>query len=236
MKREELLKVFPSVSETEIEALPKELVVCWYPSSGNHFDAALDWQRQNTKLTPNLFIYSDTLDFDIPSDAIVFFSKIVEGSDLKLKIIKEIIEEEKNSLDGTFLEGLDHILLDYPVPKEPDYFIGFVHITLLKFKENWFFLVNSENEYLYLSLLEQQINIDCLYLNRPCDSFISDRGPDANQIHFIDIKKIGVNILISGKNNGIRFPLSEEYQLISEFEMNNKPYNNDVGVIYSRIG
>lgn len=235
MKREELLKLFPSILDEEIKDLPNDLVVCWYPSSGSHFDASLDWQRQNTKLTPNLFIYSDTRDFDIPSDAIVFYSKIVEGSNLKSKIIEEIIEEEKKSWDGTWLEGTDHIFFEQPVPKEPDYFVGIVHLTILKFNENWFLLVNSENEYLYLSLLERQINIDCLYVNRPCDSFISDRGPNPDQIHFIDINKIGVSILISGRNNGIRLPLSEEYQLISEFEMNNEPYNNDVGVIYSLI-
>lgn len=236
MKKEELLKVFPSLSETEIEALPKELVICWYPSSGSHFDAALDWQRQNTKLTPNLFIYTDTWDFEIPIDSEVIFSKRIEDGELKPKIIEEIIEEEKITWDGTWLEGLDDILIERPVRKEPEFFNGVVHITLLKFKENWFFLVNSENEYLYLSFLEQQMNIDCLYVNRPCDSFLSDRGPDANQIHFIDINKIGVSILISGRNNGIRLPLSEEYQLIAEFNIQNEPFEGDIGELYSRIG
>lgn len=198
MKKEELLKVFPCLSYEEIEDLPTDLLLCWYPSCGNHFDAAFDWQRQNTKLIPNLFIYSDNSDFDIPSEAEVFYSKIVEGGDLK--------------------------------PKN-----GVVHLTLLKFKENWFFLVNSENEYLYLSFLEQQINIDCLYVNRPCDSFLSDRGPDADQVHFIDIERIGVDLLISGKNNGLRVPFSDDYLMISEFEITNEPFPSDIAVLYSRI-
>jgi hypothetical protein len=235
MKKEELLKVFPCLSYEEIEDLPTDLLLCWYPSCGNHFDAAFDWQRQNTKLTPNLFIYSDTSDFDIPSKAEVFYSKIVEGGDLKPKISKEIIEEEKKSWDGTWFEGLDHLLFDQPVPKEPEYFNGVVHLTLLKFKENWFFLVNSENEYLYLSFLEQQINIDCLYVNRPCDSFLSDRGPDADQVNFIDIERIGVDLLISGKNNGLRVPFSDDYLMISEFEITNEPFPSDIAVLYSRI-
>jgi hypothetical protein len=174
--------------------------------------------------------------FDIPIDSEVIYNQIVEGSELKSKIVKENEEEEKKSWDGTWLEGTDHIFLGQPVPIEPEYFVGIVHLTLLNYKENWFFLVNTENEYLYLTFLEQPITIDCLYVNRPCDSFLSDRGPNPEQVHYIDIAKIGVSVLISGKNNGIRLPLNEEYQLISEFCMNNAPFENDRGEIYSRIG
>jgi hypothetical protein len=235
MKREELLNVFPFLLEAEINDLPNELVVCWYPSSGSHFDAALDWQRQKTKLTPNLFIYTDTWDFEIPIDSKVIYYQAVEASELKCNIIKEIIDEENKSWDGTWLEGTDHIFFERPVPKEPEYFVDIVHLTILKYKENWFFLVNSENEYLYLSLLEQQINIDCLYVNRPCDSFLSDCESDSERVHFIDIERIGVDLLISGKNNGLRVPFSDDYLMISEFEITNEPYNPDIAVLYSRI-
>lgn len=237
MKREELLKLFPSLVAEEIQDLPEELVVCWYPSSGNHFDAAFDWQRQNTKLVPNLFIYSDNSDFEIPADAQVCCSATVESVDLRSKIVKESTEEEeKKTWDGTLLEGLDYIFFDQPEAKEPEYFRGIVHLTLMKYEEKWFFLINTENEYLYLSFLEHQIIVDCLYVNRPCDSFLSDRGPNPDQVHFIDISRIGVSTFISGKNNGIRLPLSEEYKIISEFDINNPHFEGDIGQIYSRFG
>lgn len=235
MKREELLKVFPFIDEIEIQALPSEFVVCWYPSSWNHFNAAIDWREQETKLIPEIFIYTDTSVFEIPHDSEVIFSKEIKGGELRQEIIDEKNDDEKISFERTVLEELEKILLISILDREPDNNSGIVNVTLLKLKDNWFFLVQVENEYLYLSFVEKGIKIDCLYVNRPCDSFLSDRGPDPDQINLIDIEKIGVDILISGKNNGIRLPLSDEYKMVSEFDINNEQFPGDIAVLYSRI-
>lgn len=79
MKKEELLKVFPSLSEKEIEALPEELVVCWYPSSGSHFEAANHWKGDNT-INPNCFIFSDASRFEFPVEARIICSKKVNNN------------------------------------------------------------------------------------------------------------------------------------------------------------
>lgn len=235
MKREKLMKVFPYLGEWELQNLPQDLIVCWYPSSNNHFDAAFDWQRQATKLQPDLFIYTDIMDFEIPPEAEVFFSSTIDGADIKRKFTEQP-NEEKNNWDKIRLKGLDHISFNDSHSKESEYFNGVLRLILMKFKEKWYFLVTVENEYFYLLLLENKAKIDCLYVNRPCDSFLSDRGPNPNQKHFIDIKKIGVKIFISGKNNGIRPSFNKEYKKISTLDIKFEPYESDPGEIYSRIG
>jgi hypothetical protein len=240
MKKEDILKLFPSILEDELIKLPEEFVVCWYPSSGNHFDSALDWREQKTKLIPELFIYTDTSVYEIPSDAEVIFSKIFEGGEFRKKIVEEEEKKEewKRSWEGTLLEGIEYINLNSQQESDSKYFKGIVQIIFLKLKDNWFFLVQVENEYLYLSFEEKGIKIDCLYVNRPCDSFLSDRGPggpDPDQINLIDIERIGVDLLISGRNNGLRVPFSDDYLKISEFEINNEPFEGDIGFLYSRI-
>ena len=68
MKKEDLLKVFPSLNEMEIQTLPNELVICWYPSSGVGADlndnfcgyaAMRHWQEQPCKLKPNFSAFSN---------------------------------------------------------------------------------------------------------------------------------------------------------------------------------
>jgi hypothetical protein len=87
MKKEELIKLFPCISEEDIEQLPDELAVCWYPSSGSHFTKENDnwsgyhistlWQRQSTSLKPNLFIFTDVQPFVIPPDARLLYSQLI---------------------------------------------------------------------------------------------------------------------------------------------------------------
>jgi hypothetical protein len=77
MKREELLKVFPCLSDKEIHGLPSELVVCWYPSSGSHFEAAEHFEKEDTNLNPNFFIFSDASRFECPDKAKMLVSKKV---------------------------------------------------------------------------------------------------------------------------------------------------------------
>jgi hypothetical protein len=235
MKKDDVLKLFPGILEEEINKLQKEFIVCWYPSSSNHFNAAFDWVREEISVNPDVFIYTDTTEFEIPTEAEVIFSRKIESE----KFIEKTKENNEISLDGTWLKGIEQfeqILLEHSYNKEYDCFAGILHVTLLRLNEVWFFLVQVENEYLYLSVVEKRIKIDCLLVNRPCDSFLSDRGSNPNQINFIDIKKVGVDLLITGKYNGIRMPLSKDYRLISEFEMKNKPFIDDTVVFYSRIG
>jgi hypothetical protein len=191
--------------------------------------------REEISVNPDVFIYTDTTEFEIPTEAEVIFSRKIESE----KFIEKTKENNEISLDGTWLKGIEQfeqILLEHSYNKEYDCFAGILHVTLLRLNEVWFFLVQVENEYLYLSVVEKRIKIDCLLVNRPCDSFLSDRGSNPNQINFIDIKKVGVDLLITGKYNGIRMPLSKDYRLISEFEMKNKPFIDDTVVFYSRIG
>ena len=84
MKREELLKLFPSISVNEIEMLPEEIVACWYPSSGtgyNHetytsgYNVVKHWQEQPSKLKPNLFVFSDLDPFEIHDQAEILFNR-----------------------------------------------------------------------------------------------------------------------------------------------------------------
>ncbi len=77
MKREELLNVFPCLSDKEINGLPSELVVCWYPSSGNHFDAVEHFEKHESQVNPNLFIFSDASRFVCPDNSKMLFSKKV---------------------------------------------------------------------------------------------------------------------------------------------------------------
>jgi hypothetical protein len=79
MKKEELLNVFPSLLEEEIQGLPHELVVCWYPSSGSHFDAASHWKGDKT-INPNCFIFSDASRFEFPEEARIICSKKVNNN------------------------------------------------------------------------------------------------------------------------------------------------------------
>jgi hypothetical protein len=83
MKKEDILKLFPSVMRVDLNVLPEEIVACWYPSSGigceidvlyNGYQAVGHWRDQPSKLKPNLFIFSDIEEFDIHQEAEVLYS------------------------------------------------------------------------------------------------------------------------------------------------------------------
>lgn len=98
MKKELLLRLFPAFEEKDLESLPEELVVCWYPSSGTGtnqeilFDdnysgyiAEKHWREQPTKLKPNLFIFSDVCEFEFHESFKLICSKtIVEDKIISL--------------------------------------------------------------------------------------------------------------------------------------------------------
>lgn len=120
MKKEDLLKVFPSLNEMEIQTLPNELVICWYPSSGVGADlndnfcgyvAMRHWQEQPCKLKPNFFIFSDIVDFDVPAGAEVLFEEKLLPTNHILDFLNNPIEINYNLLSHK-LKSTSRILLD----------------------------------------------------------------------------------------------------------------------------
>lgn len=99
-----LLNLFSSLSAQDIELLPNELSVCWYPSSGtgfrpeditnNGYYAIPHWKEQPSVVQPNFFIFSDYSPFEeIPEKATVVFSVCTNDYDSKFhEIMKSEVE------------------------------------------------------------------------------------------------------------------------------------------------
>ena len=239
MKREELLKVFPSLSEKGIQALPSELVICWYPSSGAGsnqdivrndcagYHAVKHWREQPSNLKPNFFIFSDLMEFERPLNFNLIFTielniekVIYKGSDLIV---------EKKTFDGTLLEGCDEIFFGDQEVIEKKEVLTLKHLTLLENKGLFFLLVQTENEFIYSSFIEENINIPLLTLNRPMDPFIFDNG--------IDIKKLGIKEFIAGRGYVISLLFGDEFFKYPDFVFqiirNEDSEHKDIANLYS---
>jgi hypothetical protein len=234
LKKEDLLKVFPSLNEMEIQTLPNELVICWYPSSGVGADlndnfcgyvALRHWQEQPSKLKPNFFIFSDILEFELPLDYELIFSielniEKIKGGDLL---------EEKFTFDGTLLEGCDEIFLgdQFRTNKEV---LTLKRLVLLKKNGLFLLLVQAENEYVYSSFIQEKIQIPLLTINRPWDPFVRDNG--------IEIEKLGIQEFIAGYSYVSCLIFGEEFKKYPDFVFqtlrNEYTSNEDLANLYSR--
>ena len=276
MKREELLNVFPSLSETEIEALPKELVVCWYPSSGTGCDSEtlyrgygyniLDhWKQQPSNFKPNLFIFSDYNEFDLPDESEVLFNRsffehpvinflnnpITVDYDLipddhyiheSERYIKDLgrlfdlglvdenewmskFENPRSPAENEIYKLEIKLLLDagvFPKDKIVEELKEkeFIHVeeglfgpvktlSIIRYLETFFILVQTTNKYLYGRFVEEEIKIPLLTINRPIDPFIFDNG--------IDIKKLGIQEFIAGHSSVSSLVFGDEFKKHPDF-------------------
>lgn len=232
MKREELLKVFPCLGDEDIQDLPTDLVVCWYPSSGSGrnyetyysgYNAIKHWHEQPSQLKPNLFIFSDLEEFDQPINYNLVFTL-----ELNIEKIKgDDVLQEKMSFDGSLLEGCDEILLGNQETLKND-LLTLKHLTLLEFEGLFFLLAQTENEFIYSAFVEEGINIPLLTLNRPCDNFIFNNG--------IDIKKLGIQEFIAGHGYVSSLTFGEEFKKHPDFVFQTTPNEYiDLANLYSHF-
>jgi hypothetical protein len=160
MKREEILKLFPGILDEEIKDLPNELVVCWYPSSGTGCDSEtlyrgygyniLDhWKQQPSNFKPNLFIFSDIDEFDLPKEAEVLFTKtyfedpIITFLNNLDSIDYSLFPSDDNLFDSRYSSDMKRI-----------YQLGLVSFDeLIKNIENATSLIEKEKDKLILKIL-----------------------------------------------------------------------------------
>jgi hypothetical protein len=293
MKREELLKIFPSLTESEIQDLPNELVVCWYPSSGTGCDSEtlyngygyniLDhWKQQSSNFKPNLFIFSDAREFNIHEEAEVLFTKtyfedsVISFLDNPITVDYDLIpndhyinesEQFIKDLGRLFELGLvdeNHWMSEFENPRSPaeneiykleikllleagvfpkdnivkerkqkEYnnlinglFGPVKTLSIIRYLETFFILVQTTNKFLYSRFVEEEIKIPLLTLNRPMDPFIFDNG--------IDIKKLGIQEFIAGHSYVISLVFGDEFKKHPDFvfQLFNKVHN-DMANLYS---
>lgn len=166
MKKESLLKLFPSLTNRDIAPLPDELAVCWYPSSGNHYTTdqhhngyqiLQHWNEQSTILKPNFFIFSDIEFFYFPPNSEVFSSKVEYESEK---------EEEDPFLE--FLEIPEHPEIIPSSSKSDIKEVYEINPELLKFLDDtWLInakqtlkgLGSDKESSIKIQLLKQELNI-----------------------------------------------------------------------------
>jgi hypothetical protein len=248
MKKEQLTLMFPEIGETAITALPDDLVVCWYPSSGvgiseevhlgetesfSGYNIIKHWQEQPSKLKPNLFIFSDIEEFEIPPTYDLFFSMDINKdlnfekeelppvdynkhndsylSELFLSIDIEIYEQKKAEIEKRYLEQLGKI-------------------QLIK-KENVFILlVRCENEEVYQRFILNKIKVPLLTLNRPMDNFIFNYG--------INLEELGVQDFIAGKSYVSGLRVCNQFKIYPDFIFRcfeGIYHHLDLANLYSRV-
>jgi hypothetical protein len=238
MKKLYLLRLFPSLNETEIKVLPEELVVCWYPSSGrgtnqeilydgcSGYPAVRHWKEQPSKLKPNFFIFSDIEAFEIP----IQFDLIYSVATNIEKIKSQEYVEEKKSFDGTWLEGCDEILLGDQEENNKE-ILTLRHLTLLRYNDLFFLLVQAENEFVYERFIDENIKIPLLTLNRPMDPFIFDNG--------IDIEKLVIEEFIAGHSYVSSLIFGEEFKKYPDFVFGTirreQGEHHDLANLYARL-
>jgi hypothetical protein len=293
MKREEILKLFPGILDEEIKDLPNELVVCWYPSSGTGCDSETlyrgygyniidHWKQQPSNFKPNLFIFSDIDEFDLPKEAEVLFNRsffehpVINFLNNPIIVDYDLIPDDHHiheseryikDLGRLFDLGLldeNHWLSKFENPRSPaeneiykleikllldagvfpkDKIVEelkkkeFIHVeeglfgpvktlSIIRYLETFFLLVQTTNKYLYGRFVEEEIKIPLLTLNRPMDPFIFDHG--------IDIEKLGIQEFIAGHSYVSSLVFGDEFKKHPDFvfQLFNEVHN-DMANLYS---
>ena len=295
MKKEELLKVFPSISEDDLKKLPNELVICWYPSSGsgcNHetyysgYNVVKHWQEQPSRLKPNLFIFSDWEAFEIHDQAEILFTKsffedpVIEFLNNPIIIDYDLIPNDHYIHSEQFIQHhqtlfdvcLDenHWISKFENPRSPaeneiykleikllieagiflkhkivkelkkkefilveEGLFGPVKtLSIIKYLETFFVLVQTTNKFLYSRFVDEAVKIQLLTINRPNDPFIVNDG--------IDFSRLGVQEFIGGEQGySVSITCCEEYLKYPDFLFrargNGETYHEDLANLYSLL-
>ena len=248
MKKEQLTLMFPEINEQNMSLLPEDLVVCWYPSSGTGINGEVHlneeelysgyniikhWQEQPSKLKPNLFIFSDILEFEIPPTYdLVFLMDI--NKDLNFEK-EELPPVDNNKHNDSYLSEIFHsidieIYEQKKAEIEKRYLEQLFKIQLIK-KENVFILlVRCENEEVYRRLILNKIKVPLLTLNRPMDNFIFNYG--------INLEELGVQEFIAGKSYVSGLRVSDQFKIYPDFIFRCYEgiyHHLDLANLYSRV-
>jgi hypothetical protein len=232
MKKTELLKLFPSLSKSDLKVLPDDLIICWYPSSGtgsvsetifNGYNTVIHWRDQPSKLKPNLYIFSDFEEFEIPNNFDLIF--VIEQN---VELVKsQENTQERVSFDGSLLEGCDEILLGNQFDSNQE-ILRLKKIILLQNKGSFFMLIQSENEFVYSRFIDEKIKIPLLTINRPMDPFVLHKG--------INIHDLGIQEFIAGHSYVSSLNFGEEFKKYPDFVFQiRKNENSDSIVDYANL-
>jgi hypothetical protein len=208
MRKEKLIDLFQGLTLEDIKPLPGELSVCWYPSSGNHFNsehgwnsyvAAQHWKEQPSKSKPNLFIFSDIGEFQTPPGALVLLNRKPPNLTHFPKLTPFIMDYNQHIIqDGRILLfdwGLgsfhDYNKVTQPTNlDEREIVYGYSRMILHYFQGHFFLLLQTNNRRIYDCFMQRNVQIPMLTINRPCDEFITSGG--------ISLDALGVEELIVG--------------------------------------
>jgi hypothetical protein len=245
MKKEQLTLMFPEINESAITALPDDLVVCWYPSSGpgggfedinfrvnnrfSGFYVLRCWKDQPSKLNPNLFIFSDIDWFEIP-----FTFELIYSTDFNKDLNfekEELISPEEIDWDQYYLQELlrEGYEADYKNKKaeiDRKYFEQLGKIHLIRKEDIYVLLVCSENELVYQRFIQNKIKVPLLTLNRSDDYFIQNNG--------INLDLLGVQEFIANTDEARFLSICDEFQVGPEFLFSNG-YGSYLVNLYSRV-
>jgi hypothetical protein len=245
MKKEQLTLMFPEINESAITALPDDLVVCWYPSSGpgggfedinfrvnnrfSGFYALKCWKDQPSKLNPNLFIFSDIDWFEIP-----FTFELIYSTDFNKDLNfekEELPPVDYNKHNDSYLPEL-FLSIDIEIYEQKKaeidrkYFEQLGKIHLIRKDDLYVLLVCSENELVYQRFIQNKIKVPLLTLNSSDDYFIQNNG--------INLDLLGVQEFIANTDEARFLSISDEFQVCSEFRFSNG-YGSYLTNLYSRV-
>lgn len=167
-----------------------------------------------------LGLIEDTVDDLIQKIKMITSSIEKENSKLILKILLDselvskdtIIEKLKTNEENTEEEAL------YGQLKK---------VSVIKYLDSYFILVQGSNEFLYNRLIEENIMIPILTLNRPMDPFIFNHG--------IDIEKLGIQEFIAGRNYVSSLVYGEEFKKYPDFIFQTYRHEHiDMANLYSK--
>jgi hypothetical protein len=231
MNKEEILKLFPGIKEDMIKMIPEEIITCWYPSSGSKcspetgwsgYNIIKHWEVQPSKLKPNLYIFSDFEEFEIPNNFDLIFA-IEQNVEL---VKSQENTQERMSFDGSLLEGCDEILLGNQFDSNQE-ILRLKKLILLHNKGSFFMLIQSENEFVYSRFINEKIKIPLLTINRPMDSFVLSQG--------ININDLGIQEFIAGHSYVSSLNFGEEFKKYPDFTFNSSINYEDIANLYSKI-
>lgn len=245
MKKNNLISMFPEISETVIASLPEDLTVCWYPSSGpgaiqtysfrgnnraSGYCAIQHWENQPSKLKPNFFLFSDIDGFEIPFTYELVFS-IDFNKDLNFQK-EELTPIDYDSFEDNYLQELflSYAIEDYAKKKadiEKRYMEQLGKIHLIKKENIYVMLVCSENEVVYQRFVQNNIKIPLLTLNRPMDNFIYNQG--------INLDLLGVQEFIVSDIDSSYLTINNDFQIHPEFLFESYEGYTDFAKLYSRV-
>lgn len=177
--------------------IKKHQTVCWYPSAGSDLNAINYWAKDiGNMLNPTLFILTDT-NYLLNDKSLHFYKN--DGVFYKIPI--EFTIEKENALLNVITNKF----------------------LMLKYNDIQVILLRAKNENFHAYCISNEINIDCLLLNRPTDNFCND----VNFVYTLNIKEgiVGPNYTSHPKES---LTISD---IDWESPFNNNDFKNSVAFI-----